>query len=138
MAELAKTEHPPVKGEELAEAQAIPQKFLENIMLDLKRADLILAQRGATGGYWLALPPEQITIADIFRAVEGPLVKVHGVRPEALEYTGAAEPLQDVWIAVRVSLRLVLEKVTLADIKRGSLPPEIQDLTREPDAWIRR
>lgn len=137
MAVLARAEQPPVKGEEIAESQGIPQKFLENIMLELKRADLVLAQRGVSGGYRLALSPEEITLADIFRAVEGPLVKVQGLRPESATYTGAAEPLQDVWIAVRASIRLVLESVTLADIRSGSLPPEIQEMTQDPDAWVR-
>jgi DNA-binding IscR family transcriptional regulator len=95
---------------------------MENILHDLKRAGLVRTQRGASGGYWLALPPDEIWLAGIIRAVEGPLANVRGEWPEAVEYTGAAEHLQDVWIAVRASMRTVLESVTLADLVNGELP----------------
>ncbi len=125
-----------VKGERIAAAQGIPKKFMENILLDLKHHGLVRTQRGASGGYWLAMPADEITLADIIRAVEGPLANVRGEWPEAVEYTGAAEKLQEVWIAVRANLRAVLETVTLADLVEGSLPPVVEGLTRDPDAWV--
>src|ERR1044072_8373750 len=106
----------PIKGDQLATAQKIPLKFLENILLDLKHAGLVQSQRGAEGGYWLSLSPEEISLADVIRAVEGPIANVAGVRPEQVEYAGTAAPLRDVWIAVRANLRAVLEVVTLADV----------------------
>src|ERR687895_108647 len=99
----------PVKGERLAEAQDIPLQFLEHILLELKHARLVRARRGARGGYWLARPPEEITLANVIRAVEGPLANIQDMAPEATEYPGAAKDLTDVWIAVRASLRRVLE-----------------------------
>jgi Rrf2 family protein len=124
-AELAKAASEgsgPLKGEKISDAQGIPKKFMENILHDLKRAGLVRTQRGASGGYWLALPPDEIWLAGIIRAVEGPLANVRGEWPEAVEYTGAAEHLKDVWIAVRASMRTVLESVTLADLVNGELP----------------
>jgi Rrf2 family protein len=109
----------PVKGERIATAQAIPPKFLENILLDLRHAGLVASQRGIEGGYWLARPPEEITVADVIRAVEGPIASVRGVRPDELEYTGSAEPLREVWLDLRTALRGVLEHVTLADLVKG-------------------
>jgi len=106
----------PVKGERIATAQSIPAKFLENILLDLRHAGLVSSQRGAEGGYWLARAPGEITVADVIRAVEGPIASVRGVRPDELEYTGSAEPLRDVWLELRMALRGVLEHVTLADL----------------------
>ena len=137
-AELAAAGGGPVKGEALAAAQGIPPKFLENILGDLRHARLVRSQRGAEGGYWLARPAEEITVADIVRAVEGPLATVRGEPPEAVAYTGAAEPLQQVWIAVRKNLRAVVERVTLADVAAGRLPDHITELARDPDAWITR
>lgn len=126
----------PLKGERIAAAQGIPKKFMENILLDLKHHGLVRTQRGASGGYWLAVPADEITLADVIRAVEGPLANVRGEWPEAVEYTGAAEKLREVWIAVRANLRAVLETVTLADLAEGSLPPVVESLTRNPDAWV--
>lgn len=126
----------PLKGEKIASAQGIPKKFMENILLDLKHHGLVRTQRGASGGYWLATPADEITLADVIRAVEGPLANVRGEWPEAVEYTGAAEKLREVWIAVRASLRAVLETVTLADLVEGSLPPDVEGLTRNPEAWV--
>jgi Rrf2 family protein len=137
-AELAAAGDGQVKAERIAQAQGIPAKFLENILLDLKHAGLVQSQRGPDGGYRLALPPEQIALADVIRAVEGPLANVRGISPDQLEYEGAAERLREVWVAVRVSLRSVLEHVTLADLARGELPERIEELTRDPDAWVRR
>jgi Rrf2 family protein len=138
VAELAVSGAGPVKGEHVSRAQGIPLKFLESIMLELKRADIVYAQRGPAGGYSLARPPEEITLADVIRAVEGPLANVHGQAPERLDYVGPAQPLQEVWIALRASLRAVLESVTLADLQRGTLPAHIGELTRDPEAWVRR
>jgi Rrf2 family protein len=128
----------PVKAERIAQAQGIPLKFLENILLDLKHAGLVQSQRGPEGGYRLALPAEEISLADVIRAVEGPLANVRGMAPDQLEYEGSAARLREVWVAVRASLRSVLEQVTLADLARGELPPHVQDMTRDPDAWARR
>ncbi len=126
----------PVKGERISETQGIPKKFMENILHDLKRSGLVRTRRGASGGYWLALPAEEISLAAIIRAVEGPLANVRGEWPEVVEYSGAAEHLQEVWIAVRANLRAVLESVTLADIVNGKLPPSITELTSDPEAWV--
>jgi Rrf2 family protein len=126
----------PVKGARLAEAQGIPLKFLENILLELRNSGIVASQRGAEGGYWLAQKPNAVTIADVIRAVDGPLAHVRGLRPETTSYEGAAEHLQQVWIAVRASLRSVLEKVTLADVASGKLPRVIERLNADPDAWV--
>ena len=136
--ELAAAPPGPVKGEALADRQGIPAKFLENILADLRRAGLVASQRGAEGGYRLAVPSADVSIADIIRAVEGPLADVHGTSPEAVEYPGPAAHLQQVWVATRAALRSVLEEVTLADVVAGSLPTEAQRLLGEPDAWSRR
>jgi len=128
----------PVKGERLAEAQDIPLQFLEHILLELKHAGIVRARRGAKGGYWLARPAGEVTIADVVRAVEGPIAHVQSAPPESIEYRGSAEHLQEVWIAVRASLRAVLEHVTLADLVGGELPAEVRNLAAEPDAWAPR
>ena len=125
----------PVKGERLANAQQIPMKFLENILAELKRSSIVASQRGADGGYWLARPANQITVADIIRAIEGPLANVRGLRPEEVDFDGSAEPLQRMWVAVRASLRGVLEHVTIADLVSGTLPRKIDKLADDPDAW---
>jgi Rrf2 family protein len=135
VAELAAAGEGPVKGERIAKAQEIPLKFLENILLDLKHAGLVQSQRGAEGGYWLAQPPEEITVADVIRAVEGPIANVRGSRPEQVAYHGAAQQLRDVWIAVRANLRAVLETVTLADLAAGRLPDEVAAIAADPEAW---
>ncbi len=136
LARAAADETGPVKGESISKTQGIPKKFMENILHDLKRSGIVRTRRGASGGYWLALPAEEITLADIIRAVEGPLANVRGDWPEAVEYSGAAEHLQEVWIAVRANLRAVLESVTLADLVEGDLPAPITELTRDPEAWV--
>jgi Rrf2 family protein len=137
-AELAAAEEGPVKGEKLADAQDIPLQFLEHILLELKHAGIVRARRGAKGGYWLARPAEEVTIADIVRAVEGPIAHVQSAPPESIEYRGNAEHLQEVWIAVRASLRTVLEHVTLADLVSGNLPSDVEALAASPDAWVAR
>jgi Rrf2 family protein len=128
----------PVKGERLAEAQDIPLQFLEHILLELKHARLIQARRGAKGGYWLARDPAEITVADVIRAVEGPLANIHENAPEDLHYGGAAEKLRDVWVAVRAGLRAVLENVTLADVASKNLPWRIDAILNDPEAWMKR
>ncbi|HLM78100.1 MAG TPA: Rrf2 family transcriptional regulator [Rubrobacteraceae bacterium] len=126
----------PLKGELISQEQVIPKKFMENILLDLKHSGIVRTQRGAAGGYWLSRPASEISLAQVIRAVEGPLANIRGEWPEAVEYRGAAEPLKEVWIAVRANLRAVLETVTLADLVGGSLPTPIEKLTRDPEAWI--
>jgi Rrf2 family protein len=135
-AELAASEEGPIKGGRLAEAQDIPLQFLEHILLELKHQGIVRARRGAKGGYWLAKPADEVTVADIVRAVEGPIAHVQSTPPEAIEYHGNAESLQKVWIAVRASLRTVLENVTLADLVSGDLPPVVDELIANPDAWV--
>ncbi|MDQ3740239.1 MAG: Rrf2 family transcriptional regulator [Actinomycetota bacterium] len=139
VAELATAEGGgPVKGEQLATRQDIPPKFLENILGDLRHAGLVRSQRGADGGYWLQRPAGEITLAEIVRAVEGPLATVRGQRPEDVAYSGAAEQLQRVWIAVRHNLRAVLEEVTVADVAAGRLPAEVERLADDPESWVTR
>jgi Rrf2 family protein len=127
-----------VTAEQIAQAQAIPLNFLENILRDLRRAGLVESRRGQQGGYLLARPAEEISIADVIRAVEGPLANVRGFSPDRLVYEGSAAKLRDVWVALRASVRNVLEQVTLADVARGELPPHVEELTRDTDAWARR
>jgi Rrf2 family protein len=133
----AEAQSPPVAltGEGVAESQKLPTKYVENILVDLRRAGFVRAQRGAVGGYRLARPADQIAIADIIRAIEGPLAEVRGERPDQMRYEGAASHLQHVWIGVRAALRSVLEKVTLADVLRGEFPPHVRKLIDDPDAW---
>jgi Rrf2 family protein len=119
----------------IAHAQGIPFPFLGSILRDLREAGLVNSQRGADGGYWLAKPAAEISVADVIRAIDGPLAWVRGVRPEDLDYAGPARALQDVWIAARASLREVLEVVTLADVAGGRLPASVRALTAEPSAW---
>jgi Rrf2 family protein len=134
----AAPEGEPVKGEQLAERQGIPLQFLEHILLELKHARLIRAKRGYKGGYWLDRPPEQISIADVIRAVEGPLANIHESAPEDLHYAGAAERLRDVWVAVRANLRGVLENISLAEVASGDLPWRIDAILNDPEAWVKR
>jgi Rrf2 family protein len=133
---LAATGGGAVPAEALATTQELPRQFLQNILNQLRRAELVTSQRGSEGGYRLARPASDISLADIMRAVEGPLAEVRGDRPEAAIYKGSAEHLQEVWVAVRASLRLVLENVTLADVVSGDLPPEVKSLTTDPDSWL--
>ena len=128
----------PMKGEAVAAAQGIPARFLESILAELRRSGIVGSQRGSEGGYWLARPAEQVSVADLIRAVEGPLADVHGTPPEEAEYHGAAVELQRVWIATRVALREVLEATTLADIAGGSLPKAVVTRAERPDGWARR
>ena len=125
----------PATGESLARAQGLPGKFLAAILNDLRRAGLVSSQRGLEGGYRLGRPAGQITAADVFRALDGPLAEVRGLRPEMTSYEGAAAHLQEIWIATRASLRAVLEQVTLDDIVKGKLPDHIARLAADPDSW---
>jgi Rrf2 family protein len=136
--ELAAAGEGPTKGDAIARSQDIPLKFLENILGDLRHSGIVRSQRGADGGYWLARPTDQITVADVIRAVEGPLASVRGGPPEDVAYAGAAEPLARVWIAVRASLRGVVERVTLADVAADRLPARVAKLADDPEAWVTR
>ena len=128
----------PAKAEHVAQRHAIPLKFLEKILFDLRHAGLVATRRGPEGGYWLAKDPAEITVADILRAVDGPLADVHGLAPEDVEYEEGFAVLQKVWIAVRTNLRSVLEAITIADLAVGTLPPEVDQLTTATESWARR
>jgi Rrf2 family protein len=128
----------PVKAEALARAQDIPVKFLENILQGLRQAGIVESRRGPEGGHLLARPASDIALADVIRAIDGPLAGVSGRRPEDIEFKGTAEPLRDVWIAVRASVRRVLEEVSLADVASGTVPRRVLELTTDPGAWDRR
>ncbi len=128
----------PRKVDEVAQAQSIPVSFLENILTQLRSSGIVRSQRGPEGGYWLAKPAEEVNLAQIIRAVEGPLVGVRGQRPEEVEYAGSAESLKQVWIALRANLRKVLEHVTVADVASGRLPGDVLELTRQEEAWQTR
>lgn len=125
----------PLKAEAIADAQDIPHKFLEGILNDMRRGGLVLSQRGGNGGYRLAKPADSISIADVIRVVDGPLVSVRGVRPPDLSYTGPAESLLPLWIALRSNVRAILDGVTLADVAGSDLPADVSALTDVPDAW---
>ncbi len=124
-----------VKAAQIAEAQAIPRTFLDQILTDLRRAGMVESRRGPDGGHKLARPPYAITVADVVRVVDGPLALVHGGRPEAMLYTGPAEHLRDVWVAVRAALRQVLERTSLEQIVEGRLPPQVTSLSEDPRSW---
>jgi Rrf2 family protein len=125
-------------GETLGDAQGIPTKYLENILAELRRSGIVGSRRGADGGYWLARPADEVSIADIVRAVEGPLADVRGEAPEDLSYEGPAQPLERVWIATRASIRQVLEATTLAHLVADQLPDHVAELLTDESAWTRR
>ncbi|GAA4246483.1 RrF2 family transcriptional regulator [Dactylosporangium darangshiense] len=125
-----------VTADRLASAQQIPPKFLESILLQLRRGGVVVAQRGPEGGYRLARPAADISLAEIIRVIDGPLANVRGQRPEELGYHGAASALQDVWIALRANERLILETVTIEDVVTGELPERVRDLVADPRAWV--
>ena len=133
--ELAAAEGNALKREQIAEAQKIPIAFLQNILTELRHAELVEAQRGRDGGFRLARPASQITMADVVRAVSGPLVTVRGTRPQLVEYPESAEPLKEVWVAVRANVRAILEHVTLADLAAGHLRSAIRKLATDPNNW---
>jgi Rrf2 family protein len=136
--ELAGATQGPTKGDKISRAQDIPLRFLENILGDMRQAGIVRSQRGAEGGYWLARPAKEISVADVIRAVEGPLAAIRGEPPEDVRFAGSAEPLSRLWIAVRANLRGVLENVTLADLADGKLPARIDKLADDPEAWVTR
>ncbi len=127
-----------VKGDAIATAQQIPVKFLEGILRQLRQAGIVASQRGAEGGYRLDRNPAEIMIADVIRALDGPLAAVRGERPEELDYSGAAEHLREVWIAVRAAMRHVVERISLDDVAQGQLPADVTALLADPEAWKRR
>lgn len=124
-----------VSAEELGRLQDIPHGFLQAILAELRRAGLVRSQRGQAGGWLMGRPAEDVTVADVIRAVDGPLVNVYGIRPEGVTYNESARGLQLVWIAARSSLRDVLERVSIRDLADGALPGEILERTRGEDAW---
>ncbi|MGA8211048.1 MAG: Rrf2 family transcriptional regulator [Nocardioidaceae bacterium] len=125
----------PVSAEELGRLQDIPHGFLQAILADLRRAGVVLSQRGQSGGWRMDRPAAQVTVADVIRAVDGPLVSVYGLRPEAVTYNESAQVLQHVWIAARSSLREVFEEVSIQALADGDLPPSVASRTRSEDAW---
>jgi Rrf2 family protein len=135
MVELAAATESPVTAERIARAQEIPPKFLESILLQLRRGGLVHAQRGPEGGYWLARPATEISLADVIRIIDGPLAHVRGQRPEDLGYHGAARALQEVWIALRATEREILELVSVAEVASGDLPERVRKLVADPNAW---
>lgn len=126
----------PVSAEEIGRLQDIPHGFLQSILADLRRAGVVMSQRGQAGGWRMGRPAIEVTVADVIRAVDGPLVSVYGLRPEAVHYNESADKLQQVWIAARSSLREVFEGVTIQHLAEGSLPLDIERLTRGKEAWL--
>jgi Rrf2 family protein len=136
MLELASAdEGKPVKGDVVAEAQDIPLRFLENILAELRHAGLVHSRRGMEGGYWLARPADDITLAEVIRAVEGPLATVRGEPPDEVSFKGGAEPLKEVWLALRANIREILESVTIADVVSGDLPEPVREIASHPEVW---
>jgi Rrf2 family protein len=138
LAEAATAAAAPVSVETLAHRQSLPRKFLEAIVADLRAAGLVKSTRGARGGYSLTREPRDISLGDVFRAVDGPLAEVRGLRPHETAYEGVAEHLPRVWVAVRASLRSVLDETSLADVLTGSLPKRVAAMAADPDAWVSR
>lgn len=136
--ELAVAHPDTLTADTIASGQELPLAFTKQILARMRRAGIVQAQRGGEGGYRLGVPPEDVSVADIVRAVEGPLADVRGEPPEELRYPGDGEVLRTLWIATRASLRSVLEHVTLADLVKGDLPAQIDALITQPDAWHRR
>lgn len=136
--ELADAGDDPVRADAIAQAQTIPSKFLENLLVDLRRSRLVVSQRGRSGGYRLARQASKITLADVIRAIDGPLAGVRDDAPEDVSYTGPASSLREIWIALRASMRQVLEATTLADVAAGKLPASVRRLLKDPEAWRRR
>jgi Rrf2 family protein len=128
----------PVSIDSLSNRQELPRKFLEAIFADLRRADLVLSRRGARGGYVLGRERSKISVGDVFRAVDGPLAEVRGLRPHETTYHGVAAHLPSLWVAVRASLREVLDDTTLEDLRTGDLPDRVRELLATPDAWQNR
>ena len=127
-----------VKVDVLTQQQLLPRKFVEAILSELRRAGLVRSQRGADGGYALARPATEITIGAVIRVVDGPLAEVRGLRPHETVYTGVAQHLPDVWVAMRASLRAVLDETTLQAVLTGNLPAHVQKMAQDPEAWLSR
>jgi Rrf2 family protein len=127
-----------MKADDIATAQNIPLRFLLNILGQLRTAGLVDSRRGSEGGYRLAAEPNEISIASVIRAVEGPLADVHGLPPEEIDYPPPAEAVRDVWIATRAGLRRILERVTIDDVASGRLPEHVRAELADPEAWHRR
>jgi Rrf2 family protein len=127
-----------IKTETVAERQGIPLPFLLNILAELRTAGLVQSRRGAEGGYRLALPAAEIKIADVIRAIDGPLANIAGERPEDVAYAGAAVALRDIWVALRAKMRVILEGATLADVAGGQLPDDVTALLKDEDVWRAR
>ncbi|MGN6610071.1 MAG: RrF2 family transcriptional regulator [Jatrophihabitans sp.] len=135
---LAAHEPALVKVDTVVSEQGMPRKFVEAILGELRRAGIVRSQRGAEGGYALARPAKDVMLGAVIRAVDGPLAEVRGLRPHETTYTGVAEHLPEVWVAVRASLRRVLDEVSLAQVLTGTLPPHVRKLVETPDAWLPR
>src|SRR6185437_2821071 len=135
---LASHEPDLVKVDVVVGEQGLPRKFVEVILGELRRAGLVRSQRGADGGYALARPAREITIGAVMRAVDGPLAEVRGLRPHETNYSGVAEHLPQVWVAVRASLRSVLDEISLAQLLSGEFPKHVQKMLTAPDAWLPR
>lgn len=135
---LAAHEPDLVKVDEIVSEQGLPRKFVEAILGELRRAALVRSRRGAEGGYALARPADEITLGAVIRAVDGPLAEIRGLRAHETNYTGAAEHLPDVWVAVRAALRSVLDETTLAQVLSGKLPKHVRKMIEAPDAWLPR
>jgi Rrf2 family protein len=133
--ELAAVAPDSLTSDRIAQAQGIPARFLQAILGDLQHARLVTSQRGREGGYRLALPPAEVSIARVMRVEQGFLAEVHGQRPEDVEYPGAAAPLATVWVAAREAYRRVLENVTLADVVAGKMPPQVAEMIELESAW---
>ncbi|HEY3001697.1 MAG TPA: Rrf2 family transcriptional regulator [Kribbellaceae bacterium] len=127
-----------VAAEEISKAQQIPHGFLQGILADLRRAGIVASQRGQSGGWRMAVDPSNVSIADVMRAVDGPIVSISGTRPENVEYNERAVVLQRVWIAARASLRDVLEQTTIAHLAAAKLPAVVERRSRDQDAWHAR
>ena len=138
LAEAQRDDVGPLSVQALAERQELPRKFLEAIVADLRAAGLVLSVRGARGGYSLARPGSEVTLGDVFRAVDGPLAEVRGLRPHETSYSGVAQHLPTVWVAVRAALREVLDRTSVADVLTGDLPAPVRTMAEAPDAWRNR
>ena len=128
----------PISVDALARRQILPRKFLEAILGDLRRAEIVVSHRGPSGGYTLARPAAQISLGEVFRAVDGPLAEVRGLRPHETSYDGVAQHLPDVWVAVRAGLRRVLDGTSLDQLLSGDLPADVRSLAQDPEAWQNR
>ena len=128
----------PISVDTLAHRQILPRRFLEAILGDLRRAEIVVSHRGPSGGYTLFRPAAQISLGEIFRAVDGPLAEVRGLRPHETSYDGVAQHLPDVWVAVRAGLRRVLDGTSLDQLLSGDLPTDVRRLAQDPEAWQNR